>query len=114
MDKEKVKRDWTAIVAAMPAVKRLIEEKRGLYGPAHVNECWRRGVLNGEPEFFYAREGGVAIGTPWGDPLYFEGVHVPQGAALLMMREPKPGTPPPPYALRLVGVPLDEIVGKKS
>lgn len=89
MDKEEGKRDWAAIVQAMPAVQKLIAEKRAKYGAAHVNECWKRGVLAGEPGWFYARERGVAVGTPWGDPLYFEALEVTRTQALLMMAEPK-------------------------
>lgn len=88
MDREKVKRDWAAIVQAMPGVQRLIGEKRVKFGDAHVNQCWKHGVLAGEPGWFYAREGGVAVGTPWGDPLYFEALQVTRTQALLMIREP--------------------------
>ena len=49
---------------AMPGVARLITEKRAQWGDAHVNECWRRGVVERQPGWFFAREGAVAIGTP--------------------------------------------------
>jgi hypothetical protein len=65
--KEGGKYAW--LPAAMPGVARLMDEKRRLLGDAHVAECWRRGVVEGEPGWFYAREGTLHVGMPWDDLL---------------------------------------------
>lgn len=57
---------WAWVRAAMPKVAQLMVERRRDYGAAHVAECWRRGMA-GEPGWFFAREGPVAIGTPWSE-----------------------------------------------
>ncbi len=51
----------------MPRVAKLIAEKRRTLGADHVNECWKHGVLQREPGWFFAREGGLAVGMPWDD-----------------------------------------------
>lgn len=65
MDKQKEPSRWAWVPALMPGVARLMADKRRELGPVHVRECWRRGVELGEPGWFFAREGPVAIGTPW-------------------------------------------------
>lgn len=60
-------RSWGWMKTALPGVARLVVEKRAAFGDAHVNECMRRG-LAGEPNWFFAREGAVAIGTPFNTP----------------------------------------------
>lgn len=55
---------YSWVRTAMPRVAQLVGDKRREYGPGHVAECWRRGMA-GEPGWFFAREGAVAIGTPW-------------------------------------------------
>jgi hypothetical protein len=62
MDKQQ--KDWSVVVPLMPGVKALINEKRKEWGAAWVNECWKHGVVLGEPGWFFAREGAVAVGTP--------------------------------------------------
>lgn len=52
---------------AMPRVAEKMRRMRAEMGNAHVNECFKRGVLKGEPGWFYAREGSLAVGTPWGE-----------------------------------------------
>jgi hypothetical protein len=52
----------------MPKVTELMRGLRAKHGARHVNECWSRGVLQREPGWFYAREGALAVGTPWSDP----------------------------------------------
>ena len=78
--------------AAMPGVARLMAEKRRLLGNEHVAECWKRGVLNLEPGWFFAREGALAIGTPWDDPLLanFAALQVSSTQALVVIREVQP------------------------
>lgn len=72
----------------MPGVARLMGEKRTEMGAAHVAECWRRGVVGGEAGWFFAREGALAVGTPWDDAAlaFFQGAQVVPGQALLMVR----------------------------
>ena len=88
MDKVERKRfDWLA--AEMPRVVVLLRERRKADGAAHVNECWRRGVLLGEPGWFFAREGAVAVGTPdskWSWP-ELDGLPNLPGQALLLMKD---------------------------
>lgn len=89
MDKKKDPNPWHWLPVAMPGVARLIAEKRRLMGPEHVNECWRRGVLHREPGWFFAREGALAVGTPWaGDPQLenFAAASVTATQALLVLR----------------------------
>jgi hypothetical protein len=66
MDK-KVNR-WAWLPGLMPGVARRMAELRRKHGDAFVDECWRRGVVKGEPDWFFAREGPIAIGTPPTDP----------------------------------------------
>jgi hypothetical protein len=67
MDREKEKADWSWLPQRMPGVARLIAEKRKQLGAEWVNTCWRRGVVEREPGWFYAAEGALAVGTPWPD-----------------------------------------------
>lgn len=75
---------------AMPGVARLVAEKRRTLGAAHVNECWQRGVVRGEAGWFFAREGTLAVGTPWDDPVLinFAAAQVTSTQALVVLREP--------------------------
>jgi hypothetical protein len=56
---------WAWLPQMMPGVARLIADKRKEVGSAHVDECWQRGVINGESGWFFAREGAIAVGTIW-------------------------------------------------
>lgn len=49
---------------AMPRVGALIADQRKVLGDAHVTACQQKGMA-GVPGWFYAWEGGVALGTPW-------------------------------------------------
>lgn len=92
MDKQQQKArkfDW--LPAEMPGITAMVKARRVKDGDAHVAECWRRGVLGGEPGWFFAREGPLAIGTP--DPTWLkwpelENVPGALGGAMLMMRDP--------------------------
>lgn len=88
MDKVEKENRWGWLPAQMPGVTRLIREKRVQLGDAHVNECWRRGVLEREPGWFFAREGALAIGTPWEDAemVNFAAARVTSTQALVCMR----------------------------
>lgn len=60
----------------MPQVAQQMAERRQALGTAWVNTCWRRGVVNGEPGWFFAAEGPLTLGAPlpahlldWHDPV---------------------------------------------
>lgn len=74
---------------AMPGVARNIADKRRTLGDAHVTECIKRG-LAGEPGWFFAREGAIAIGTPWDDPVLanFAAAQITATQALVILRDP--------------------------
>lgn len=59
------KNRWAFLPELMPKVATLIAEKRQTMGAAHVALCWQRGVVECLPGWFYAREGSLAVGTPW-------------------------------------------------
>ena len=82
--------DW--VPEAMPGVARLVAEKRRSYGAVHVKRCWAK-AMAGEPGWFFAREGAIAIGTPWDDPMLanFAALNVTSTQALVVMREPEVG-----------------------
>jgi hypothetical protein len=90
MDKGKAVGKWDWLPAAMPGVSRLIQEKRLALGDAHVSECWQRGVVQREPGWFFAREGALAVGTPWDDPVLanFAALQVTSTQALVVLKEP--------------------------
>lgn len=84
MDKKK----WSWLPEHMPAVAKLIQDRRKAYGAEHVNACWHHGVVKGEPGWFFAREGALMVGTPWDDEA-ITGTkwHFTQTEALLMMKK---------------------------
>ena len=90
MDKGKESARWGWLPSAMPKVARLMRERRAQVGAAHVNECWKRGVIDLEPGWFFAREGALAVGTPWGDAemANFAAMQVQADQALLVLRDP--------------------------
>lgn len=94
MDKGKAGSRWGWLPEAMPGVARLMAERRRTMGNEHVAECWRRGVVQREPGWFFAREGALAVGTPWDDPVLanFAALQVTASQALLIMKEPAHGT----------------------
>jgi len=58
-----MKRSWAFMKDHMPQVVALLRDKRQAGQGAHVDLCWRRGVVEGLPGWFYASEGGVQVGT---------------------------------------------------
>lgn len=87
------KNRWAWMREAMPGVAKLIAEKRAQWGDAHVTDCITRS-LAGEAGLFFAREGPVAVGTPWaGDPVLanFAAAQVTSTQALVLMRNPDHG-----------------------
>lgn len=81
--------NWSWLPAAMPGVAKVMAERRAKLGDAHVDECWRRGVVKREAGWFFAREGALAVGTPWNEPemANFAALQVTNTQALVMMRE---------------------------
>ncbi len=81
----------------MPGVAKLIREKRAQMGDAHVNECWRRGVMAGEPGWFFAAENRLSVGIP---PVgmaeaFFEQIHPKYpNACMVYMRPVEPAHAP--------------------
>lgn len=59
------KRDWSWIKQHMPLTVELLAEYRAAGEGEHLDECWQRGVLMREAGWFYAREGAIALGTPF-------------------------------------------------
>lgn len=62
------KRNWAFVKEHMPRTVAMLKEYRELGEGAHVDECWQQGVLNGLPNWFFAKEGPLTLGTPF-DPL---------------------------------------------
>ncbi len=63
MDK-KAKGSWAWMAEQMPGVVAKIKERRSAGQGAHLDLCWRRGVVALEPGWFYAYENGVSVGVP--------------------------------------------------
>jgi len=87
MDKKADQSKWNWLPAAMPGVARLMAEKRRVLGPEHVAQCWQRGVVQREPGWFFAREGALAVGTPWPDIADVAGWAVTPTQALVVLRD---------------------------
>jgi hypothetical protein len=89
MDRAEGRRvDWKWLPVAMPGVARLMANKRRELGDAHVNLCWKRGVLDLEPGWFFAREGALSVGAPFPGPeaAAFGATQVTATQALLLLR----------------------------
>lgn len=84
------KQSWGWLPEQMPGVQARIVELRKQFGADHVSLCWRRGVVEREPGWFFAREGALAVGTPWDDPLVanFAALNVTASQALVVIRQP--------------------------
>jgi hypothetical protein len=87
---EKKESPFAWMTTAMPGVAANIADKRRTWGDAHVTQCLRRG-LKGEPGWFFAREGVVAVGTPWDQPEMANSAaaYVSGSACLVFMRMPE-------------------------
>ena len=86
-----MKQSFEWLPAQMPRVAALMKARRAQDGDAHVNECWRRGVVGREPGWFFALEGALAVGVPeagWDWRKWPELAKLPEavGPALLMLR----------------------------
>lgn len=60
-------KSWAFMKDHMPGVIKLLREKRQAGKGAYIDACWRHGVVQGEPGWFFASEGGVSIGALWPD-----------------------------------------------
>lgn len=60
------KKNWEWVTEHMPKVAAQITELRQAGLGRHVDRCWREGVINGQPDWFFAREGPICLGTPFG------------------------------------------------
>ena len=76
---------WSWLPEFMPGVARLLAERRRLHGDAFVNDCWRRGVVEREPGWFFAREGAIAVGVPWPEIADVAGWQVTSTQSMLLM-----------------------------
>lgn len=92
-NKERTAGKWSWLPAAMPGVTKLLADKRRELGEAHVAECWRRGVVERVPGWFFARDGALAVGTPWDDPVLanFAAAQVTSSQALVVLRVKESG-----------------------
>jgi hypothetical protein len=77
---------WSWLPDAMPTVARLLNDKRREVGAAHVAECWQRGVVRQEPGWFFAREGALAVGTPWPEIAHVAGWQCTRTQAMVILR----------------------------
>jgi hypothetical protein len=79
---------------AMPRVADIVRTRRAEMGDAWVQQCQQRG-LAGEPGWFYAREGALAIGRLWPEAIEAEtaamGSGVPVVDTALVCIRPKDG-----------------------
>lgn len=68
MDKT-LKQTWNWLPQQMPGVAKLLADKRAEVGDEWVQHCWKKGVIEREPGWFFAGEGAVMIGVLWNDPV---------------------------------------------
>lgn len=101
------KRDWAWLGAHMPRVVALLREYREVGEGDHLDECWLRGVMRGEPGWFWAVEGPIRLGTPFEAPPVVSTLGELERRAfelhgVLLMMAPLPGGPyqPPTSAGR--------------
>lgn len=83
------KLSWEWMTQHMPRVVALMRGEREAGRGSQLNECWRAGVVRGEPGQFWASEGRVSVGTaPAGELVPAELLPLLQkfpGAAVLML-----------------------------
>lgn len=93
MDKDgsKASTRWGWVNAALPNLARLVAQRKAEVGAAHVALCWQRGVVQQLPGWFFGREGGVALGTPWADEQLqaWAGMPLQAGQTVLVMATPQ-------------------------
>lgn len=59
------RRNWEWMASHMPGVVAQLREYREAGEGAHLDECWRKGVVGGAPGWFFAVEGPISLGTPF-------------------------------------------------
>lgn len=81
-------RRWSWLPAQMPGVAAQLADKRRELGADWINLCWRRGVVDGLPDWFFAAEGRLMVGTLGQDPALIAVVQngLPPGQALVVLR----------------------------
>lgn len=79
-------KNWGWLPTQMPGVAKLIASKKIELGAEWVNTCWRRGVVDAEPGWFYASEGALAVGAPWPEVLDIACARVTSTQALVILR----------------------------
>lgn len=83
------KRSWQWMTEHMPRVVAMLRQERKAGRGSHVDDCWKRGVLGGEPGAFWASEGAVSIGVPpkaeLVPPAVFALMQAFPGSAVLML-----------------------------
>lgn len=84
----RTKQSFAWLPEQMPKVAQLIAEQRAKLGAEWVHECWKRGVVEREPGWFYACEGALHVGAVWDDArvLSIESQAYAPGRALLVLR----------------------------
>lgn len=87
------KQDFKWLPAHMPGVAALIAEQRRKLGDSWVNECWKRGVVQREPGWFFAGEGALMVGVLWDDPtiVAFASMRLTDTQSLLVLRPKEAG-----------------------
>ena len=75
----------------MPLVTAQLRRRRAEGQGAYIDECWRRGVMQQEPGWFFAAEGPVSIGVPisgvLSDPVLVEMRRSFPDQAIVMLKE---------------------------
>lgn len=88
----KRKQTWKWLPDQMPGVAKQLADKRAEVGDAWVNECWRRGVVERQPGWFFAGEGALMVGVLWDHPVIatFAAMRLTDTQSLLILREKEP------------------------
>jgi hypothetical protein len=83
--------NWSWLPEKMPGVAKRIAEFRERFGAEHMSECWQKGVVQLQPGWFFAREGALAVGTPWDHPdvANFAAKQITSTQALVVIRDPE-------------------------
>lgn len=55
---------WAFMVERMPRTVARMKEARSKGQGAHLDVCWRKGVIELQPGWFWAYEAGVSVGVP--------------------------------------------------
>lgn len=87
------KMDWSWVKLFMPGVTRLMGEKRAEFGPEWIGQCWRAGVIEQKPGWFFAAEGALTIGMPWDDEVIdmYVKTRWTNSQAIVVLRMPQNG-----------------------